>query len=251
MSIVNAFDNKTDALINPCDIVSKKPGFPETALVCFGERFIDALAEHYGAENIDIMIAAVVVPIYKFTVNNRDYAAYCTPLGGPAAAGLMEEMIAKGCKTFLFFGSCGVLDSSIPEGHLIIPTEAYRDEGTSYHYAPGDTDFITVKTASRLAEILTELKIPHVSGKTWTTDAFYRETAGNTAKRKAEGCITVDMECASVSAVADFRQIEVYYILYAADSLDKAEWDSRSLGKLTQDSRENFMRIAVSVIEKI
>jgi hypothetical protein len=59
------------------------------------------------------------------------------------------------------------------------------------------------------------------------------------------------MECASVSAVSQFRNIPAYYILYAADSLDEAEWDSRSLGKLTQDSRHEFMKTAVSVIERI
>jgi uridine phosphorylase len=250
MSIIDSFDNQTPALINPSHMTKKKAGFPETALVCYGERFIDVLAEQFDAVNIDVIIVAVLVPIYKFTLNGRDYAAYCAPLGGPAAAGLMEQMIEKGCKKFLFFGSCGVLDSSIPEGHLIIPTAAYRDEGTSYHYAKA-TDFIDIKTADHLSEILTELEIPHVSGKTWTTDAFYRETAGNTAKRKEEGCITVDMECASVTAVSQFRNIPAYYILYAADSLDDAEWDSRSLGRLTQDSREAFIRTAVSVIEKI
>jgi uridine phosphorylase len=251
MSIINAFDNKTDALINPSDIVSKKAGFPETALVCFGERFIDALDELYDLQNFDFMIACVVVPIYKFTLNGRDYAAYCSTLGGPASTAIMEEMIQKGCKKFLFFGSCGVLDSSIPEGALLVPTEAYRDEGTSYHYAPGDNDYISVKTADKLHNILTELNISHACGKTWTTDAIYRETAGNTAKRRADGCISVDMECASVAAAADFRNIPLYYILYAADSLEEAEWDSRSLGKLTQDSRQEFIKTAVSVIEKI
>jgi uridine phosphorylase len=251
MSIIHAFDNKTDAIINPCDMVSKIQDFPETALVCFGERFIDALIDHYNAEVIDYMCACVAVPIYRFTANGQVYAAYCCTIGGPAAAGLMEEMAQKGCKRFLFFGSCGVLDRTILPGTLILPTEAYRDEGTSYHYAPADSDYINVKTAAKLDEILTDLNIPHVSGRTWTTDAIYRETAANTAKRRAEGCISVEMECASVAAAADFRQIDLYYILYAADSLDEAKWDSRSLGKLTQDSRHEFLKKAISIIEKI
>ncbi|MDR0974964.1 MAG: nucleoside phosphorylase [Ruminococcus sp.] len=250
MSIINTFDDKTPALINPGVMAAKKQDFPVTALVCFGERFIDALDEICGAATLDVIIAAVVVPIYKLTSNGKNYAVYCSTLGGPAAVQLLELMVQKGCKKFIFFGSCGVLDKNIPPLHLIVPIESYRDEGTSYHYAPA-SDYVTIKTAPVLDKILTEMKIPHTSGRNWTTDALFRETAGNTAKRKADGCISVDMECASVQAAADFRNIEVYYILYSADSLDADEWDSRTLGKLTQDSRVDFMKIVLQIADKI
>ena len=44
--------------------------------------------------------------------------------------------------------------------------------------------------------------LPYILGKVWTTDGFYRETRNNMEKRRAEGCIAVDMECASVMAAA-------------------------------------------------
>jgi uridine phosphorylase len=249
MSIINTFDDKTPALINPNVMAAKKPGFPETAIVCFGEHFIDALDEICGAENFDVMIACVVVPIYKCSYNGKKFAAYCSTLGGPAAVQFMELMAEKGCKRFIFFGSCGVLDNNIPPLQLLIPTEAYRDEGTSYHYAP-PSDYLTVKNADRLDEIMTELEIPHTCGKTWTTDALFRETSGNTAKRKTDGCISVDMECASVTAAADFRGIDTYYILYSADSLGET-WDSRTLGKLTNENRVELMRTLLKITDKI
>ena len=37
-----------------------------------------------------------------------------------------------GAEKFLFFGSAGVLDRELAAGHLIIPTAAYRDEGTRH-----------------------------------------------------------------------------------------------------------------------
>jgi hypothetical protein len=39
--------------------------------------------------------------------------------------------------------------------------------------------------------------------------------------------------------------------LYAADSLDEAEWDARTLGSLTQDAREKFLRIAIEIAVRI
>jgi uridine phosphorylase len=159
-------------------------------------------------------------------------------------------MISKGCRKFVFFGSCGVLDREIAEHALIVPAAAYRDEGTSYHYAPPGT-FIDIPTAPRLAEIFKELKLPHIRGKTWTTDAPFRETRGNVEKRKQAGCVTVEMECASIMAVARFRGVEAYQFLYAADNLDAAEWDARTLGSLPQDAGQAFLRIALETAIRV
>ena len=92
----------------------------------------------------------------------------------------------------------------------MVPTEAYRDEGTSYHYAPA-SDYITVKNSEKVAEFMELAGLPYVKGKTWTTDAVYRETRGNFDKRKNDGCISVEMECAAIQAIL----------------LDAPKWDSR------------------------
>lgn len=53
--------------------------------------------------------------------------------------------------------------------HLtIIPTYAYRDEGTSYHYAT-PSDYIKIKNASVVSNFMKEQHLPFVEGKTWTT----------------------------------------------------------------------------------
>lgn len=144
----------------------------------------------------------------------------------------------------MFFGSCGSLDKSITSGHLIVPNAAYRDEGTSYHYAPA-SDYIEIKTAGKLAQIFDEIGVPFIQTKTWTTDSFYRETQNNAAKRKGDGCSVVEMECASIMAVGQFRNIEVYQFLYAADCLDGNSWDKRILGSLPDDMRERIMKVAL------
>ena len=45
-----------------------------------------------------------------------------------------------------------------------------------------------------------------------------------------EGCISVEMECAGVQAVCDFRGLEYYNFLISGDLLDSEEWDRRILG---------------------
>ena len=124
------------------------------------------------------------------------------------------------------FGGAGCLNKEIARGKVMVPTEAYRDEGTSYHYAPA-ADYITVKNADIVANFMEESGLPYVKGKTWTTDAFYRETTGNFEKRKADGCISVEMECAGLQAVCDFRRVDFYTFFTSGDLLDAPKWDLR------------------------
>ncbi|WP_026490253.1 hypothetical protein [Butyrivibrio sp. XBB1001] len=47
-------------------------------------------------------------------------------------------------------------------------------------------------------------------------------------KHKADGCISVEMECAAVQAVCDFRGLELYPFFTSGDLLDAPEWDERN-----------------------
>jgi uridine phosphorylase len=111
---------------------------------------------------------------------------------------------------------------------------------------PADAgDFIEVKTAGRMSAILKEIDADHIMGKTWTTDAIFRETRGNMEKRKELGCVVVEMECAGVMAMAQFRRIDAYQYLYTADNLDAKEWERRSLGGLSRNTKERYAQMAL------
>lgn len=87
--------------------------------------------------------------------------------------------------------------------------------------------------------------VPYNTTKTWATDAFYRECDRNLDLRKKEGCIVVEMECASIMSVGQFRQKEAYQFLYAADCLDGSNWDKRMLGNMPTDLRERILVVAI------
>ena len=229
MTILNAFDNMSEEVIRASQMVSPINDFPETVIVTYSRVKFDYLLEHYPCDHIATLnTACAPIRIYRIDGEDASYAVYLSLIGGPAAAGIMEEVIGLGARRFLFFGSCGVLDNDILSGHIAVPAAAYRDEGTSYHYlAP--SAYVDIPTAKRLAGILQDLDVPYHLTRTWTTDAIYRETRGNMAKRRAEGCRVVDMECASTAAVALYRGVEFYQYLYGADSLDGDEWDPRDL----------------------
>jgi uridine phosphorylase len=149
-------------------------------------------------------------------------------VGAPLAAGFLEELIALGGRRFVACGGAGVIDPRVGAGHVVVPTSAVRDEGTSFHYLPAsrtvDTDPAMV---ARLCAVLTRHGIAHDTGRTWTTDAIYRETPGKVALRRREGCLTVEMEHAALVAVARFRGVAFGQYLYGGDDVTGPVWDGR------------------------
>ena len=90
-----------------------------------------------------------------------------------------------------------------------------------------------------------------VLGRTWTTDAFYRETKGNFLKRKLEGCIAVEMEVSACQAVANFRGYQLYNFLYRADNLDSSKWDKGILSNIEIDERLKHFFIALEIAKRV
>jgi uridine phosphorylase len=143
---------------------------------------------------------------------------------------MLELLIARGRRRFLVFGTAGALSNNIACGDLIVPISAVQDEGTSYHYLPPSRDvYASNSIVEDLKGILEEYNCRYVTGKIWTTDAFYRETLAKIKRRQLEGCLTVEMETSALFVVAKFRKVEIGLILYGADNVNRNKWDTRKL----------------------
>ncbi len=250
MSLFDTFDPDSPEIIFAASHHPPLEGFPETIVITFQDETFRVLEQLCPTEVVAKHHAGRDIPIYRLNWNGRSIGICQTLLGGPGTAGLLEEALAMGAKKVLLYGSCGVLDSALVAGHFILPTAAYRDEGVSYHYLPVG-DYVDIPTSERLGEIFDGLNLPYVKGRVWTTDAFYRETRNNMAKRKADGCVAVDMECASAMAVGQFRGAEVYQFLYAEDSLDGDAWDRRTMGAVPASSYEKYLRVALEAASRL
>jgi uridine phosphorylase len=138
-----------------------------------------------------------------------------------------------------------VLDGAIGLGHVVVPATAVRDEGTSYHYLPPSREVAASPAAVQAIEqALQKHHVPYVVGKTWTTDAIYRETPTRIARRRAEGCHVVEMEAAAFFAVAQFRGVRFGQLLYGGDDLTGDSWDGRNWQK-ESGTRARLFQLAV------
>ena len=94
-----------------------------------------------------------------------------------------------------------------------------------------------------------ELNIPFTEGRVWTTDAFLRETVGLYQKRKAEGCIAVEMEVAGVQAVCDFYGFELYDFLATGDVLSEESYDAEGL--IDANNNINKFHLALEIARRL
>lgn len=245
--LCNSFDPAPRALINPEDHLTPIPGFPEICIMAFSKHIVEQCLERYGGEPITrLQFCTGEVPIYRVEMDGTPVALGLPHVGGPTATTFIEEIWPRGGKYFVFFGAAGVLDSSIPLNSFILPNAAVRDEGLSYHYLPPSEEVALDPTCvSACRDALESLGLPYREGKTWTTDAFYRETRGKVQQRKAQGCISVEMECASLAAVAQFRGVKFAQFFYTTDNLDGPVWDSGVLGQQGATMAEECIAAAV------
>jgi purine-nucleoside phosphorylase len=99
--------------------------------------------------------------------------------------------------------------------------------------------FILIKNHSVIEDFLSKHKLEYVSGKTWTTDAFYKETEPEIRERRKEGCVTVEMACAGYHAVSDFYGWAFYEFFFGGDLLDSKIWEKGTLGNEEDKERHN------------
>lgn len=251
--LLNEFDATVKAVINPANAQSRFKT-PEILISCFSYVLFDSLVKSLNAKEIGYIESCNGKNrIYEIEVDGYTFGFYRSQVGAPMCTGDFEELIASGCKTLILFGNCGVLDKQVGDCEIIIPNRALRDEGTSYHYMAA-SDEIEVNTMyyQTFLDICKKHHYPTHVGKTWTTDAFYRETPNKVNRRKQQGAICVEMECSAMAAVARFREVEFFQFLYAGDNLDAHEWDPRSLdGEVKLDEKQQIILLATELAKQI
>ncbi len=221
-------DDWGEAKIEPGRVIARRD-VPEVCVLCFFREVIErVVAEQPARVAVANRWEDGPHPLYELDYAGQRVAFAHPGVGAALSAALLEEVIAFGCRTFVVVGGAGVLQKDVAVGNLMLVSAALRDEGVSYHYLPParwvEAD---AQVVQRLAEVLSRRKLPFCTVKTWTTDAPYRETPAMIAARRAEGCVTVEMEASGLLAVAQFRKVKLGQILYAGDDLSGEEWDRR------------------------
>ena len=248
--ITESFDCLTPPVMKLEDFYGEKKQLLRICMPIFSREIYDLILRSHPCEIIaEIGAANGHTPVYRFSREGKEIAFYLSPIGSAMAAQFcIEANWLTGADHFILFGSAGSLDREATAGKFIVPTEAYRDEGMSYHYAPA-ADYIPIRNHGRVSALFRSLGVPFVEGRVWTTDAFLRETVGQMKKRRQEGCIAVEMELAGVQAVCDFYGFELYDFLAAGDVLSEDSYEVEGL----HDANHNpdKLQLALALAESL
>ncbi|HEX5266170.1 MAG TPA: nucleoside phosphorylase [Acidimicrobiales bacterium] len=243
-------DPDPTALISPRPRKGRK-GAPPCVVLCF---FLEVIEEVCGQERAEEVTAFEWEhgrhPLFALQTDHGVVGVMHPGVGAPMAAGMLEGAIVSGGSHFVACGGAGAVTPGLALGHVVVPSAAVRDEGTSYHYLePSREVELDAAVVGELVAVLVGHDVPYQVGKTWTTDAPYRETRSRISRRQEEGCVTVEMETAALAAVARFRQVSFGQYLYAGDDVSGEAWDHR--GWNTHSSRRDLFWLAVEAATRL
>jgi uridine phosphorylase len=237
------FDPTRDAVVDP---IAPPVKVPDRAVLTWFSEVIDG----FEVEPVHtIVLESARQRILVVEHEGQDLVVAEMGVGAPLSAAVLETVIAMGCTKFVAVGSSGGLVTGATPGTVVVPVEAIRDEGTSYHYLPPEkaakpSDAVVAS----IIGVLRSRSVVHSRARTWTTDAFFRETAAKIRQRTAQGCVCVDMEASALFAVAEFRGVDLGQILYVADTLIGGEWDPEGLVTPLASVRRRLFDLAAEAV---
>lgn len=245
------YDSSPTAILQPRIKETSEPA-PSRCVLCFFQEVINELRDTGQLRKIGRLKSEIGDnPLYILERDKQPVLIVHPGVGAPLAAAFLEEIITLGVNRFIACGGVGVLDKEITTGHAIVLNSAVRDEGTSYHYLPPAREVGASPLAvEALENVLHERGIPYLVGKSWTTDAIYRETLERRARRIADGCQVVEMEAAAFFAVAEFRGVTFGQLVYGGDLVVPEGWDGRDWIRRNSE-RELLLELALEAVLRL
>ena len=139
-----------------------------------------------------------------------------TGMGGPSAAIVIAELADLGAQRLLRVGTCGALAPELALGDLVVAEAAIGHDGTSQALMAGaalapDPDLLAAASAAAGPRARV--------GRVTSTDLFYDGPADQQERWVAAGAIAVDMETATLFALAAVRQLRAASLLLVTDLL--------------------------------
>ncbi len=139
-----------------------------------------------------------------------------TGIGGPSAAIVISELADLGARRLLRVGTCGALQQSLALGHILLATHALSADGTSRALGAGDR----IAASPEMLEALTRAADgTALSGAVASTDLFYDDRGHPEQEWLAAGALAVEMETATLFALAAKRGLQAGCALIVSDVL--------------------------------
>jgi uridine phosphorylase len=188
--------------------------------------------------------------LYNASYQGLNFGIVGCAVGASYAVLLAEQMFVSGCELLISITSAGMIQSPLQESKFILIESAIRDEGTSYHYLPvGQAAEIGHALKTALSSSFQGSTLMVGIGKSWTTDAPYRETQAAVEFAKTQGIISVEMEAAALYAFAIAKSKKVVCFAHLTNTMAQQGQDfEKGVENGSIDSLQIILNTAKTVL---
>jgi DeoD family purine-nucleoside phosphorylase len=142
-----------------------------------------------------------------------------TGMGGPSAAIVISELIELGARRLLRVGTCGAIDGSLSLGELLIATAAIPADGASQALGAPSPAAASPELLAHLIDAAGAAGPETPAGVIVSTDLFYDPRPEVEQGWRRDGAVAVEMETATLFALADRHGIEAASVLIVSDQI--------------------------------
>ena len=159
-----------------------------------------------------------------FTWEGQEYGIIGRAVGAPFATLVAEELFASGCQLLISITSAGQIVPLDDPPYFVLIEAALRDEGTSYHYLPpAQFSALSAPLRAVLHAEWRQTTQPLFFGRSWTTDAPFRETAAAVTHARELGIAAVEMEAAALYALATAQHRDIICFAHITNQLGQGD----------------------------
>jgi len=208
--------NKVIRLLYGCEVSE----VTETVLLTPTNRTMEALKQK---SNTTKEFTDCFYKGFKAKFGSKEVFVLNSMVGSPLASDCTYFLRFTPCRNIIYTGSIGALQQQIRIGDIIVPTGAYRGEGSSRYFIdeayPAVADFRLLRAlASTLEEVYAGSGINIYYGPIYTTDSFASETKEFVTHWQSKNLLGIEMETSAIYTVASLHGLRAISVQIVSDN---------------------------------
>lgn len=164
--------------------------------------------------------------LYRVKIKDETVGIIGNAVGSSFAVLVAEQLFVSGCEILISITSAGIINPTENKSKYILIESSLRDEGTSFHYLhPDEPAKIDFHLLTKLQPLFYNENLSVEKGKSWTTDAPYRETESSINYAKSKGVHSVEMESSALYSYAISKGKDVICFAHLTNSMAQNKID--------------------------
>lgn len=202
-----------DKIVPIIDIPYNK--IAERVIVCGDPRRAEKIASRLN--DVEVVAKSREYWTFNGTYKGTKVTVSSHGVGGNGASVSFEGLILGGAKVIIRVGTCGTLQTDMPQGQLIIATAACRDDGITSQFIPLSYPAIaSIDVVNTMQETAKEINPDTRTGIITTSGLFYSGLLPTNNRLFAKaGVLAMENEASVLFVIASVRGIKAGCIIAA------------------------------------